>query len=256
MISATRVIMAEFLGTEDVAKWQSVDVATWKTFKTVEDYNVWKRCAERQFPHLFGDVALYEGGRREMFLRCHALLLRANYALGSILTIDTEEEAAFLCHQLRTATLACETHLGASGTQGHVLLGEFELDRLSYPTEFQFGQDGRSPLAGLPAGILQLNILVDGSRWMTRALYGIGPFFSFQPILQSPCVRLMVDVASADQAMPMSCIGMRIALDGSWQSSMVGLDLETFRQHEPHQQPCLCVLVLKDDESSRTDDSS
>eukprot|EP00928_Gymnodinium_smaydae_P051934 TRINITY_DN3563_c0_g3_i2.p1 TRINITY_DN3563_c0_g3~~TRINITY_DN3563_c0_g3_i2.p1 ORF type:complete len:257 (-),score=22.85 TRINITY_DN3563_c0_g3_i2:456-1226(-) len=256
MISATRVVMAEFLGTQDVAKWQSVDVATWKTFQVVEGYNVWKSCAERQFPHLFGEVALYEGDRRQMFLRCHALLLRVNYALGSILCIDTEEEAAFLFHQLRVATFACEACLDASGTQGHVLLGEFDLARVTHPTEFHFGCNGKSPLAGLPAGTLRLSIIVDGSAWMTRASYGSGPIFASQPLLQSTSVRLTLDLESADQDMPISCNGLRIALDGSWRSSSSGVDLEALLQNEKRQQPCLCVLVLKGDDSSNIHVSS
>eukprot|EP00928_Gymnodinium_smaydae_P073314 TRINITY_DN5653_c0_g2_i8.p1 TRINITY_DN5653_c0_g2~~TRINITY_DN5653_c0_g2_i8.p1 ORF type:complete len:294 (-),score=33.32 TRINITY_DN5653_c0_g2_i8:340-1143(-) len=252
MISATRVLMAEFLGTEDVAKWQSVNAATWKTFEIVDGYNVWKDCAERQFPHLFGDDALYEGRHRQMFLRCHALLLRVNYALGSILCVDSEEEAAVLYHQLRDATRSCEAHLRASGTQGHVLLGEMQLDRLAHATEFQFGVEGKPFLAGLPAGTLKLNIIVDGSTLRTRASYGSGPIFSFQPSLRASCIRLTLDVAGADHTMLVACQGVPISLDGCWRSSVIKSGLEAFGQGAQHQ-PFLCVLGLREEDLNSTD---
>eukprot|EP00928_Gymnodinium_smaydae_P019413 TRINITY_DN17444_c0_g2_i2.p1 TRINITY_DN17444_c0_g2~~TRINITY_DN17444_c0_g2_i2.p1 ORF type:complete len:244 (-),score=10.93 TRINITY_DN17444_c0_g2_i2:345-1076(-) len=143
-------------------------------------------------------------------------------------------------------------HATRVGARGHVLLGEFELDRLAHATEFDFGVEGKPVLAGLPAGVLKLNIIVDGNTLRTRACYGSGPIFSFQPLLQAMCVRLSLDVASADQTMVMSCNGASITLDGCWRSSTIGSSLETLAQ-QGHYQPCLCVLVLKEDESRSTD---
>eukprot|EP00928_Gymnodinium_smaydae_P070522 TRINITY_DN54338_c0_g1_i1.p1 TRINITY_DN54338_c0_g1~~TRINITY_DN54338_c0_g1_i1.p1 ORF type:complete len:255 (-),score=31.34 TRINITY_DN54338_c0_g1_i1:332-1096(-) len=251
MDSVKHVLIAEFLGTEDVAHWQAVDAATRKAFEITADYNVWMSCAELQFPYLFGDVALYEGTFRQTFLRCHALLLRTNYEMGSILTIDTMEDATLLWHRLRDASLACRAHLGTFGTDGHVLLGDINFGRLAHATEFHFGIEDKPLLAGLPPGMLKIKLFMDGLKLMTCATYCVGFQYPGQPFLQARSVRLLLDVESADQSVAMSCHGVPVALDGSLRSSPFELDSEMASQC--YLRSCLCVLTLKDSSPATAD---
>eukprot|EP00928_Gymnodinium_smaydae_P081033 TRINITY_DN6460_c0_g3_i2.p1 TRINITY_DN6460_c0_g3~~TRINITY_DN6460_c0_g3_i2.p1 ORF type:complete len:260 (-),score=41.92 TRINITY_DN6460_c0_g3_i2:332-1111(-) len=255
MVSAMHLRTAEFLWTEDVASWQAVDVTTQKTFATTAGYNVWKRCAELQFPYLFGDISLYEGHNRQVLLRCHARMLRANYSLGDILVIDDVGDAAFLSEQLRDSLRACADHPGASGQHGHGLFGEFDLTRSFCATSFEFGVNGKSKLAGLPAGMLKLFMVLEGDSLMACARYGSGRVFSFLPLVEAEGVHLKMDVTSADQRVAMSVRGMSLTLDGTWRSS--GPELR-FEDHLNCQMATsvFCVLTLTDSLSTIVDASS
>eukprot|EP00928_Gymnodinium_smaydae_P073319 TRINITY_DN5653_c3_g1_i1.p1 TRINITY_DN5653_c3_g1~~TRINITY_DN5653_c3_g1_i1.p1 ORF type:complete len:259 (+),score=38.80 TRINITY_DN5653_c3_g1_i1:55-831(+) len=255
MDSAMHLRTAEFLGTEDIANWQVVDVATQKTFATGAEYNVWKSCAEFQFPYLFGDISLYEGQHRQMFLRCHAMMLRANYSIGDILVIDDAADASFLSEQLQVSAAACADHLGVSGHCGHVLLGQFDLTRPLRATSFEFGVNGKSSLAGLPAGILKLIMVVDGDSLRACARYGHGRAFSFAPFGEAEGVHLRMDVASADRRMVMSVREVPLTLDGTWRSSGLGSQAEGVRD-SPVVESALCVLTLIDSDPKEADASS
>eukprot|EP00928_Gymnodinium_smaydae_P075537 TRINITY_DN5855_c1_g1_i3.p1 TRINITY_DN5855_c1_g1~~TRINITY_DN5855_c1_g1_i3.p1 ORF type:complete len:281 (-),score=36.93 TRINITY_DN5855_c1_g1_i3:250-1092(-) len=244
---------AAYLRTEDVARWQAVDVAANNAFVGKGSIIMWKSCAENEFPELDAEVALFEGKSRMAFLRCHGLLLRANYELGSTLVIPDIADAALLEGQLRRAFGSCKSHLSRGGRDAHVLFGGFGLKRSSYSNLFRFGFDGKPLLAGLPAGVLELNLWLDGSRLMTCARYRIGDAFNFEPCAEARQVRLKLNVVSVHRGMSLWYRDVPVTLDGCLRHSSMGM---CHGQNScgsmfgyPDQTP-LCVVTLMDAEIS------
>eukprot|EP00928_Gymnodinium_smaydae_P001194 TRINITY_DN10444_c0_g1_i1.p1 TRINITY_DN10444_c0_g1~~TRINITY_DN10444_c0_g1_i1.p1 ORF type:complete len:299 (+),score=28.32 TRINITY_DN10444_c0_g1_i1:56-898(+) len=242
---------AAYLGTEDVARWQAVDVTAKGTFVSKGDINVWKTCAENEFPELDAEVELYTGNCRTSFLRCHGLLLRANYELGSMLIIGDIDDAALLEGQLRKGFRSCKSHLARSGRDAHVLLGGFGLKKSSGPTLFRFGSDGKPFIAGLPAGVLELKLCFDGGRLMTSARYGTGNGFPFEPCVEANRVQLKLNVASVHRSMNLCFREVPVTLDGRWRHSSMGMchgHSTCSSMFGYPDQTVLCVVTLLDAE--------
>eukprot|EP00928_Gymnodinium_smaydae_P094662 TRINITY_DN7986_c0_g2_i1.p1 TRINITY_DN7986_c0_g2~~TRINITY_DN7986_c0_g2_i1.p1 ORF type:complete len:279 (+),score=33.14 TRINITY_DN7986_c0_g2_i1:66-902(+) len=246
METLLKLTTAEFLGTKDVAKWQAVDVATRKAFDLEGDNNVWKNCAEYQYPQLIADVALYQGELRQQFLMCHALLLRANCASDCVLFIDDIEHAKCLASKLRNAAFACEAHLMSSSRDAHVLLGGFFLRRPSRAAVFDCGVNGKSSIAGLPAGILRVKLFLNGDSLMTCAEYGFGRGSDFQQCVRARDVRLTLSVTSFDCGLLMTYRSVPLILDGRWRSSTQGM-WQTKGRHGV-EKSVLCILSLMEGE--------
>eukprot|EP00928_Gymnodinium_smaydae_P001195 TRINITY_DN10444_c0_g2_i1.p1 TRINITY_DN10444_c0_g2~~TRINITY_DN10444_c0_g2_i1.p1 ORF type:complete len:256 (+),score=27.47 TRINITY_DN10444_c0_g2_i1:293-1060(+) len=244
---------AAYLGTKDVARWQAADVEARTTFDSQHNINVWKRCAESEFPELDSENYLYEGRCRTAFLRCHGLILRANYELGSMLIMRDINDAALLEGQLRKVFRSCESHLVRAGRDAHVLLGGFGLEKSCGPTRFLFGAHGKPPISGLPVGVLELTLRVDGNRLMTCARYGAGDSWPYEPCVEARHVQLKLHVASVHREMSLCHQEVLVTLDGSWRHSSTGMcqgqNLCGGMFGYPDQ-TVLCVVTLIDTEVS------
>eukprot|EP00928_Gymnodinium_smaydae_P031963 TRINITY_DN23283_c0_g1_i1.p1 TRINITY_DN23283_c0_g1~~TRINITY_DN23283_c0_g1_i1.p1 ORF type:complete len:328 (+),score=29.51 TRINITY_DN23283_c0_g1_i1:105-986(+) len=244
--------VADYLGTRDVAAWQAVNVETTNVFDACyEDGSVWQNCAQSQFPQFFADDELYEGDHRPRLLRCHALLLRANYAPGCLLYIKSMEEVAFLEGQLRKALAFCEAYHAACGRDAHLLVGHFQLMRSATGTRFEFGVEGLEgvPLiAGLPAGVLKMKLFLDGSNLFTCAEYAEGRGFPFQPYTQSKHKQLTLNIWSGSLGIDLCYSGVPLTLDGARRSSTSSHG--TNASIPCGTDPVLCVLTLVEDDAT------
>eukprot|EP00928_Gymnodinium_smaydae_P009886 TRINITY_DN13702_c0_g1_i1.p1 TRINITY_DN13702_c0_g1~~TRINITY_DN13702_c0_g1_i1.p1 ORF type:complete len:269 (+),score=33.22 TRINITY_DN13702_c0_g1_i1:17-823(+) len=237
--------VVHFLDTISVARWQAVDVSTKTSFEVAEGENVWLTCAEYERDKMVANRALYEGEHRTAILRCHSLCRRSNYAMMSALYVDDVEAASKLSSQLQSACRTCRAHRKVSGLNAHVLLGAFDLRGSSRGTMFRFGVDGRPSIAGLHAGIMEVNLLLDGGgKLMASAMYTTGIAGDSRPLAQASRVRAIVDVASADPKMTMSFREVPLALDGSWCTSMIGRATSRNGSDEYSGRAVVCVLAV------------
>eukprot|EP00928_Gymnodinium_smaydae_P029096 TRINITY_DN2200_c0_g2_i3.p1 TRINITY_DN2200_c0_g2~~TRINITY_DN2200_c0_g2_i3.p1 ORF type:complete len:278 (-),score=38.80 TRINITY_DN2200_c0_g2_i3:248-1081(-) len=233
--------VAEYLETQSVAKWQAVNVETKVAFDTCyATGTVWEGCAQAQFPELLAYQELYEGEHRPGLLRCHATLLRANYAPGCMLIINTSEEASCIESKLRKASDFCKAHRLASGRDAHVLLGNFQLLTSATGTRFEFGMDGTPFIAGLPAGVLKMTLSLSGNRLLTHAEYA-----------EAKRVELTANIWSCDPGFEFCCERAPVVLDGvtrscsagHWKNNSIPLD-----SNRCSTQPVLCALALVEGE--------
>eukprot|EP00928_Gymnodinium_smaydae_P066118 TRINITY_DN49176_c0_g1_i1.p1 TRINITY_DN49176_c0_g1~~TRINITY_DN49176_c0_g1_i1.p1 ORF type:complete len:276 (-),score=39.99 TRINITY_DN49176_c0_g1_i1:439-1266(-) len=222
--SETRLRVAGYLHIRDVARFQAIDAATKVSLDVDGVKNVWKYCVESQFEDLFAAAELFEGEDRLKFLRFLLLLERANYALCSPLIIASMEDASFLECRLRKAADACNAHLAASGSEAHMLLGEFDLHKPRRSTMFSFGVEGKRPIAGLPDGFLKMKLVVDGNALWSWAEYGVGEDEDeLRPYTQTQHVHFTVSVDSIDPDVFMKYRGVPLVLDGCWRPTMFGV---------------------------------
>eukprot|EP00928_Gymnodinium_smaydae_P014775 TRINITY_DN15430_c0_g2_i2.p1 TRINITY_DN15430_c0_g2~~TRINITY_DN15430_c0_g2_i2.p1 ORF type:complete len:203 (-),score=24.23 TRINITY_DN15430_c0_g2_i2:512-1120(-) len=184
---------------------------------------------------------------------------QARYALCSPMFITSIEGTFLIDHRLRKAADACSAFTAASGRAAHVLLGEFELDDSQRSTMFSFGETGKPPIAGLPGGVLQLKLVLDGNVLWSWAEYGVGDDLDdLAPCVQAHSVQLSLSVDSAVSDIFMSYRGVPLVLDGRWRSTMVGIcSGRTSRRGRGgrRRELTMCVLCLFDGAPSDDDNS-
>eukprot|EP00928_Gymnodinium_smaydae_P006871 TRINITY_DN12456_c0_g1_i1.p1 TRINITY_DN12456_c0_g1~~TRINITY_DN12456_c0_g1_i1.p1 ORF type:complete len:290 (+),score=34.79 TRINITY_DN12456_c0_g1_i1:73-870(+) len=235
--------VADYLETRDIAAWQAVNVEAKDAFDTWYEFgNVWQMCAVSQFPQFLADDELYEGENRSRLLSCHALLLRANYVPGCMLILNTIEEASLLECQLRKAFAFCREYHAACSKDAHVLVGNFQMMRCATGTRFEFGVEGMSLIAGLPAGVLKMRMFLDGNKLFTSAEYAEGVGFPFVPHMQAKHTHLTMNVWSANPGFDLRYSEVPLVLDGALRSSTAGQgkNKSILRSTDP----VLCVLTL------------
>eukprot|EP00928_Gymnodinium_smaydae_P029100 TRINITY_DN2200_c0_g5_i1.p1 TRINITY_DN2200_c0_g5~~TRINITY_DN2200_c0_g5_i1.p1 ORF type:complete len:287 (-),score=35.41 TRINITY_DN2200_c0_g5_i1:199-1059(-) len=246
--------VADYLETHSVARWQAVNVETKVAFDTCyETGTVWQNCAESQFPQLLANEELFEGEHRKEFLRCHAMISRAIYAPGSMLIINTIEEASLLEGRLRTASDFCKAHQLAHGRDAHVLLGNFQLMTSATGTRFEFGSEGTPLIAGLPAGVLKLILSLDDDRLISHAEYAQGRGYPFEAYTDAKSVQLTANIWSCDPGFDLFCEQVPLTLDGVKRSSKAGQWTNNSIQLDSDNsstQPVLCVLALMEGEGT------
>eukprot|EP00928_Gymnodinium_smaydae_P001073 TRINITY_DN10399_c0_g1_i1.p1 TRINITY_DN10399_c0_g1~~TRINITY_DN10399_c0_g1_i1.p1 ORF type:complete len:295 (-),score=28.72 TRINITY_DN10399_c0_g1_i1:286-1113(-) len=242
--------VAAHLATEDIARWEAADVTSKDAFSGKRSFNVWKLCAESEFPELDAEVDLYEGKYRTAFLRCHGLLLRANYELGAMLFIDDIDDVTLLEGHMRKALRFCKSHLARAGRDAHVLLGGFGLNQSHGPTAFRFGFEGRPLLFGLPAGVLELQVCLVGGKLITCAKYGTG-YFPYEPCVEASRVQLKLNIVGVHRRMSLCHREVPVTLDGRWRQSSLGMcngrDVCDGMFGYPDQ-TVLCVVTLREAE--------
>eukprot|EP00928_Gymnodinium_smaydae_P000037 TRINITY_DN10018_c0_g2_i1.p1 TRINITY_DN10018_c0_g2~~TRINITY_DN10018_c0_g2_i1.p1 ORF type:complete len:309 (-),score=45.65 TRINITY_DN10018_c0_g2_i1:481-1350(-) len=241
--------VADYLGTRDVASWQAANVETKNVFDVCyEDGTVWQNCAQSQCPQFCADDELYEGEDRSRLLRCHALLLRANYAPGCMLMIRSIDEALLLECQLREAFAFCQTYHVACGRDAHVLVGNFQLMKSATGTRFEFGVEGKPFIAGLPAGVLKMKLLMDGIKLVTCAEYAEGDGFRSEPCAQAKHKQLTLNVWSGTPGIDLSYSGVPLVLDCARHTSAGSPEQNT--SIPCGTDPVLCVLTLIEDNAT------
>eukprot|EP00928_Gymnodinium_smaydae_P059375 TRINITY_DN42681_c0_g1_i1.p1 TRINITY_DN42681_c0_g1~~TRINITY_DN42681_c0_g1_i1.p1 ORF type:complete len:280 (+),score=43.97 TRINITY_DN42681_c0_g1_i1:47-886(+) len=242
--------VADYLATRDVASWQAVNVETKEAFDTCyEDGTVWQNCAQSQFPQFFADEELYEGKDRHRLLRLHELLLRANYAPGCLLMLNTIEEVSHLECQFREALAFYGTHNSACGRKTHLLLGNFQLMQSATGTRFEFGAEDTPPIAGLPCGALKMTMYLDGDKLVTCAEYSTSNGFPFKPYQQANHLRFKLNVWSGDLEFALKFQGVTLALDGARRFSNAGQWTNKRAPHDSDERlPVLCVLTLTEED--------
>eukprot|EP00928_Gymnodinium_smaydae_P086364 TRINITY_DN7041_c0_g1_i4.p1 TRINITY_DN7041_c0_g1~~TRINITY_DN7041_c0_g1_i4.p1 ORF type:complete len:215 (-),score=28.20 TRINITY_DN7041_c0_g1_i4:350-994(-) len=191
---------------------------------------------------MVADRALYEGEDRTTILRCHALCRRSNYAMMlPAMRVKDVEDASRLARPLQNAHRSCRAHRKASGLGAQVLLGSFDLEESSSGTKFRCGADARPSMAGLPPGILEVNLLLDGvDKLMACATYKTCIEGELRPLARANRMRVVADVQSLDTEKTLFFRGVSLALDGSWQTSMIG----RARRGEHSRRALLCVLTV------------
>eukprot|EP00928_Gymnodinium_smaydae_P086325 TRINITY_DN7036_c0_g3_i1.p1 TRINITY_DN7036_c0_g3~~TRINITY_DN7036_c0_g3_i1.p1 ORF type:complete len:282 (+),score=27.76 TRINITY_DN7036_c0_g3_i1:40-846(+) len=239
--------VAMYLPMEDVARWRAADLATKETFDIEGDENVWRCCAQNTFgDRLFATYGLYESSQRKSCFKFHSMLSRANYMMSSepLLVFDLDE-ASLIDRRLRHAVSVCSAHRAVSKRDAQVLLGEFDLHDAADGTMFRFGEDGMPPpIAGLPPGVLEIGMLLDGGALMTCARYGVQNGDHFEEYHQARCVQLTLNVDSAESDTFISYRGVSLTLDGCWRSSRCGCYSENVASNGDV--GVLCVLSLLD----------
>eukprot|EP00928_Gymnodinium_smaydae_P019277 TRINITY_DN17384_c0_g1_i1.p1 TRINITY_DN17384_c0_g1~~TRINITY_DN17384_c0_g1_i1.p1 ORF type:complete len:299 (-),score=33.19 TRINITY_DN17384_c0_g1_i1:161-1057(-) len=245
--------VAEYLGTDDVARWEAVDVATQNAFGIrYETGSVWQRCAESQFPEcvqFVADERLYERDQRPSLLRCHALLRRANCARFCMINMNTVEEASFVEGKLRVALTFCGAYRSACSRDAHLLLGNFQFMRSATGHRFEFGLGSSPPIAGLPAGVLSISMFLDGNELVTSALYAKDD--GSRPYRQAKHVRLTLNVWSCDQGFALQYQNVPLVLDGARRSSRAGRWENKSIPRDRNDcltRSVLCVLTLAEDD--------
>eukprot|EP00928_Gymnodinium_smaydae_P091224 TRINITY_DN7492_c0_g1_i2.p1 TRINITY_DN7492_c0_g1~~TRINITY_DN7492_c0_g1_i2.p1 ORF type:complete len:270 (-),score=33.28 TRINITY_DN7492_c0_g1_i2:398-1207(-) len=257
MKAPLRLNVASFLGTVSVARWQAVNASTRKTFEFVESDKMWMTCAANELPWMITDRIFFAEAHRAAILRCHMLCCRANYALGPALEIKDAEAATLLARQLRIAYTACAAHKTFTGKNAHVLLGHFNMDRAPVGTLFHCGANGMPSIGGLPAGVLEVHMYLDGGENLMLSMrYTVDVEWEFCRHVQAQHVRGTVDVASVDPGM-MSFCDAPLALDGSWNFAVIGRRVTVPTRSKAYEgQDMLCVLRMMEGDHAITRENS
>eukprot|EP00928_Gymnodinium_smaydae_P029102 TRINITY_DN2200_c1_g2_i1.p1 TRINITY_DN2200_c1_g2~~TRINITY_DN2200_c1_g2_i1.p1 ORF type:complete len:280 (-),score=26.11 TRINITY_DN2200_c1_g2_i1:290-1129(-) len=241
--------VADYLDTKHVAIWQAANVETKIAFDSCYEFGtVWQNCAMSQFPQFLADEELYEGKHRQRLLRCHSMILRANYAPGSMLMINTIEEVSSIESQLRNASAFCQAYHSASGREAHLLLGNFQLMKSATGTRFEFGSEGTPFIAGLPMGVLKMIMFMEGNTLVTHTEYAESAGgFPFKSCIQAKNIQLTANVWSCDPGFDLCYENVPLFLDGVRRASSAG---QWTNRNVPVDSdnrltlPVLCVLAL------------
>eukprot|EP00928_Gymnodinium_smaydae_P086324 TRINITY_DN7036_c0_g2_i1.p1 TRINITY_DN7036_c0_g2~~TRINITY_DN7036_c0_g2_i1.p1 ORF type:complete len:268 (+),score=28.54 TRINITY_DN7036_c0_g2_i1:48-851(+) len=238
--------VAMYLPMEDVARWRAVDLATKETFDIEGDENVWRCCAQNTFGDmLFATYELYASPHRQSCFKFHSMLSRANYMMSSELLVFNLDEASLIERRLRHAVSVCSAHRAVSKRDAQVLMGEFYLDDAAEGTLFRFGGNGMPPpIAGLPPGVLEIGMCLDGGALLSCARYGVQHDDHFEEYHQAASVQLTLNVTSAESGTFLSYRGVPLILDGCWRSSRCGCYSESLASDSDR--GVLCVLSLLD----------
>eukprot|EP00928_Gymnodinium_smaydae_P086326 TRINITY_DN7036_c0_g5_i1.p1 TRINITY_DN7036_c0_g5~~TRINITY_DN7036_c0_g5_i1.p1 ORF type:complete len:290 (+),score=32.37 TRINITY_DN7036_c0_g5_i1:95-871(+) len=236
-----------YLRMEDVARWRAVDFYTKETFEVEGDENIWRCCARHEFgDKLLTTYSVYTRQQRQLCFKFHSMLSRTNYMVSSSpLFVFNLDEASLIERRLRKAVRACSAHRLVSDRDSQVLLGEFFLDDADMGTMFRFGgEDMPQSIAGLPPGVLEIRLFLDGGALLTCARYEVehGDILAEYP--QAASVQLTLNVDSAESDTFISYRGVSLILDGCWRSSRCGC-YDT-RVASGSDGSVLCVLSLLD----------
>eukprot|EP00928_Gymnodinium_smaydae_P098391 TRINITY_DN9136_c0_g8_i1.p1 TRINITY_DN9136_c0_g8~~TRINITY_DN9136_c0_g8_i1.p1 ORF type:complete len:288 (+),score=47.55 TRINITY_DN9136_c0_g8_i1:66-866(+) len=237
---------AVHLQMEDVTRLRTVNSATREAFEIEGDENVWLCCAQNQFgEELFATYALYVRSQRQLCFKFHSMLSRVNYMWScEPLIVHDLQEASLIERRLRNAVCASTAHRAASGRDAKVLLGEFYLNETECGTKFRFGGVEMPSLVGLPAGVLEIALFLDGGALMACARYGVERDGVLQRYREAERMQLMLNIDSAEDEVFMSFRGIPLILDGRWRSSNCGCCFK--RLASGIDESVLCVLSLLD----------
>eukprot|EP00928_Gymnodinium_smaydae_P098392 TRINITY_DN9136_c0_g8_i2.p1 TRINITY_DN9136_c0_g8~~TRINITY_DN9136_c0_g8_i2.p1 ORF type:complete len:268 (+),score=50.56 TRINITY_DN9136_c0_g8_i2:69-872(+) len=238
---------AMYLQMEDVARLRTVDSATREALELEGDESVWRNCAQNQCgDELFATYGLYARSQRQLCFKFHSMLSRAKYMLSCApLIVHDLQEASLIERRLRNAVRVSSAHRAASGRDAKVLLGEFFLHDAGFGTKFRFGGDDLpSTLVGLPPGVLEIALCLEGGALMSCARYGVERDGTLEQCHEAARVQLTLNVDSAENEVFMSFHGMPLILDGSWRSSRCGCWFK--RSAGEFDESVLCVLSLLD----------
>eukprot|EP00928_Gymnodinium_smaydae_P068161 TRINITY_DN5121_c1_g3_i1.p1 TRINITY_DN5121_c1_g3~~TRINITY_DN5121_c1_g3_i1.p1 ORF type:complete len:269 (-),score=26.46 TRINITY_DN5121_c1_g3_i1:437-1243(-) len=212
---------ALYLRMEDLARWRAADTATKETFDIEGEENVWRYCAQAQFPvhKLFVTFEVYERPQRKLCFSFYSLFQRANYMLSSdTLLVEDIRDAALIERRLREAFRACSAYHAASGRDAKVLLGSFCLQGAK-ESLFQFGGDEKpAAIAGLPPGVLAVRIRVEAGTLLTQAAYGVVHGKAIEPCPEAANRQFTFSLSSAECDVSAAYREIPLVLDGRWRS--------------------------------------
>eukprot|EP00928_Gymnodinium_smaydae_P005466 TRINITY_DN1185_c0_g2_i3.p1 TRINITY_DN1185_c0_g2~~TRINITY_DN1185_c0_g2_i3.p1 ORF type:complete len:286 (-),score=35.59 TRINITY_DN1185_c0_g2_i3:358-1104(-) len=197
-------------------------MSTKTTFDVDGNDNVWLTCARNHFTmdRLFATYELYDVDYRKLCFKFHSMLQRTNYMLSyDPLTIEIVEDAEIVEHRLREAMHACAEHRAVAGRDAQVLLGRFEIfdsGRASAKKAmFRFGAEGCLPtVAGLPPGVLTLNMAYEQEQLKISAKYGTIHGNVIKPFHEAAQLQFTLSVISADPDLDLACKYIPLVLDG------------------------------------------
>eukprot|EP00928_Gymnodinium_smaydae_P094686 TRINITY_DN7991_c1_g1_i2.p1 TRINITY_DN7991_c1_g1~~TRINITY_DN7991_c1_g1_i2.p1 ORF type:complete len:200 (+),score=19.03 TRINITY_DN7991_c1_g1_i2:36-602(+) len=163
------------------------------------------------------------------------------------LIVEELEDASLIERRLRHAVSVCSAHRVSSNGDAQVLLGDFSLQNAKSGTTFRFGGEDTPPtIAGLPPGVLEIRLFLDGGALLSCARYTVEHDGKLEPYHQAAGVQLTLNVSSAESKTFLSYRGIPLILNGRWRASRSGC--YSHRSASGSRSALLCVLSLLEGE--------